>query len=124
MTKPNTRSDKNSKQEDDSVDKITSRTSALDSSDRVLSETHSVKRRRSLTHKQPHSHEGNKKEKIKKENTKNDNVKKKMFESRRVIFIMGTVIGLIAAGFFGAASNPSMKAELDKLVVLILLVDY
>lgn len=116
MTKPTKRRDKNSKHEDEYVAETTSRTSALDSSDTVLTETHSVKRRRSLSHKQPHSHEGDKKEDTKKEDTKNEKVKKKMFESRRVIFIMGTVIGLIVAGFFGATSNPSMKAELDRLV--------
>jgi len=116
MTKPTKRRDKNSKHEDEYVAETTSRTSALDSSDTVLTETHSVKRRRSLSHKQPHSHEGDKKEDTKKEDTKNEKVKKKMFESRRVIFIMGTVIGLMVAGFFGATSNPSMKAELDRLV--------
>lgn len=81
------------------------RTTALDSSE-PLHETQGRRSRRSSTHVH-HNHKDSHEEK---------KVKKKMFESRKVIFILGTLIGLIAAGFFGASSNPSMKAELDKLV--------
>lgn len=43
-------------------------------------------------------------------------LKKQLHESRRVIFILGALIGLLGAVSFGAWSNPTLKNELDRLV--------
>lgn len=42
--------------------------------------------------------------------------KRNLYQSRRVIFILGTLIGLVAAVLFGTSTNANLRLELDKYV--------
>lgn len=57
---------------------------------------------------------------LKKKHTKHTKtskeLKKKLHESRRVVFILGTVLGLVLTAVFSAYSHPTLKTELDKFV--------
>jgi phospholipid:diacylglycerol acyltransferase len=46
----------------------------------------------------------------------NYKTKKRLHESRRVVFILGTVLGLLVTVFFSTVSHPTLKSELDRLV--------
>ncbi|CUM66081.1 uncharacterized protein PRCAT00003735001 [Priceomyces carsonii] len=43
-------------------------------------------------------------------------LKKRLYESRRVIFVLGALIGLLLAAMYTTYRNPNLKTELDKLV--------
>lgn len=43
-------------------------------------------------------------------------LKKRLHELRRVVFVLGAVLGLLLTVFFSTVSHPSLKLELDRLV--------
>lgn len=42
--------------------------------------------------------------------------RKRLYESRKVMFILGTILGVVCAIFVGRSSNANFKAELDKII--------
>lgn len=42
-------------------------------------------------------------------------LKRKLHESRRVVFILGAILGLLLTVFFSTVSHPTLKSELDRL---------
>lgn len=42
-------------------------------------------------------------------------LKKKLHESRRVVFVIGAILGLLLTVFFSTVSHPTLKSELDRL---------
>lgn len=47
---------------------------------------------------------------------KNRELKRKLYQSRRVIFILGAIVGLVATGIITALSSDDIKSELDRLI--------